>query len=143
MTLTTLDLSKCDLGNEGVKHIISALMDNKSIENINLSHNELDELSAAVLAEFLSRSTSLKHLDLSWNSLYSAAAWKTLISAFQKNKTLLSLILSWNSLGTECLPHLHKLIKDSQTIEKLDLSCKYYTNNMSYRNNCISNIYQS
>jgi len=140
MTLTTLDLSKCDLGNEGVKYIINALIDNGTIEEINLSHNELDELCTANLGELLLRSTSLKHLDLSWNSLYSAAAWKTLIPAFENNKTLLTLILSWNSLGIECLPHLRKLITDSQSIEKLDLSCKYYTNNTSYRNKYISNI---
>jgi len=141
VTLTTLDFSNCDLGNEGLKHIANSLMNNENIEVINLSHNHLDELCAEYLGKLLTNLIRLKHLDLSWNSLHSGAAWKTLVPAFRNNKSLLSLILSWNSLETACLRHLRKLIRKSQ-IEKLDLSCKYCTNDTYYRDNCISDIYQ-
>ncbi|EZA50959.1 Leucine-rich repeat-containing protein [Ooceraea biroi] len=120
--LKMLDLSKCDLGNEGFEHIAIALIDNEDVEDVNLSHNQLDEPCSENLRDLLARSYTLKHLDLSWNSLYSAKTWKTLIHGFDKNNTLLSLNLSWNSLGTECLPNLCRLLSRSQSIEKLDFS---------------------
>lgn len=124
-TLKTLDLSNCDIGNEGFEYISSALSDNQDLESVNLSDNNLDETCSENLRDLLSRSKALTHLDLSWNSLYSAKTWKALVDGFKKNETLNSLNLSWNALDQKCVPHLYKLLSDSQSVEKLDLSCKY------------------
>lgn len=124
-TLKMLDLSSCYIGNEGFEYIAFALSDNQGLESVNLSDNRLDETCSENLQDLLSHSEILTHLDLSWNSLYSAKIWKALINGLKKNETLHSLNLSWNALGTECVPHLYKLLSRSRSIEKLDLSCKY------------------
>lgn len=127
--LTMLDLSKCDLGNEGFGHLVIALLDNQDIEILNLSHNQLDEESCESLGLLVSTSSSIKHLNLSWNFLNSPKTCKTFVTGLLENNVLLSLDLSWNSLGTGCLLHLCKLLSQSQSITKLNFSCKYYIDN--------------
>lgn len=123
-TLKTLDLSSCNIGNEGLEYLTSALSDNQGLESVNLSDNRLDETCSENLQDLLSHSDILT-LNLSWNSLYSTRIWKALVNGLKNNETLHSLNLSWNSLDEKCVPHLYKLLSRSQSIEKLDLSCKY------------------
>jgi len=119
-----LDLSRCDIGNEGFEYIASALSNNQDLESVDLSDNHLDKACSQSLQNLLLYS-SLTHLNLSWNSLYDTKLWKALVDGLKKNETLRSLNLSWNALEERCVPHLYNLLLHSQNIEKLNLSCKY------------------
>lgn len=122
VTLTTLDLSDCNIRNEGLRHVTTAICNNESIQNLSLSGNHLDETCSDTLQRLLSCSDTLKHLDLSWNSLYTAETWKKLYKGLENNITLVDLDLSWNALGKECVPFLRRLLLRSIALEKLDLS---------------------
>ncbi|XP_025153883.1 leucine-rich repeat-containing protein 74B [Harpegnathos saltator] len=126
-TLKVLDLGDCDIGNEGFEHIASALSDNPALESVNLSGNCLNESCSEDLRNLLSNMETLKHLDLSWNSLHSVETWKALTDGLGKNETLLSLDLSWNGLGSACVPYLCQLLLQSRSIEKLNLNRNGFT----------------
>ncbi|XP_032680740.1 leucine-rich repeat-containing protein 74B-like [Odontomachus brunneus] len=128
-TLKTLDLDDCDIGNEGFKHVASAISDSSALESVNLSGNGLDESCSGDMRDLLSRVDTLKHLDLSWNSLHRTDTWKALTDGLRKNETLLFLNLSWNGLGSECVPYLCQLLLQSQNIEKLNLNWNGFTEN--------------
>ena len=122
VTLKKLDLSDCNIRNEGLDHITDAMCNNESIETLLINDNNLDESCAATLQRLLSCSKTVKCLGLSWNSLYTAETWKKLIRGFENNEVLVDLDLSWNALGKECVPYIRRLLMRSLPLKKLHLN---------------------
>ena len=65
--LRELNLSKNDLGVEGMRALSVGLADNSTIKTLNLSRNNLEDTAADVLAEILEKNDSIEYLDPSWN----------------------------------------------------------------------------
>ena len=76
-SLETLDLSKCRLGDSGIKAIASALEanGNDALAALHLGDNDVSDEGAGVLFSVLARCGNLgvRHLDLRWNRLKDAS----------------------------------------------------------------------
>ena len=74
--LVKLDLSGNSIGSSGCESIATLLQDrNSSINEIELSRNEIDDVTAALLAQSLIGNNKLKCLDLSGNSGITESGW--------------------------------------------------------------------
>jgi len=68
-TLTTLDLSCTNLGNDGAKHIAEALQANSTLTTLIMRYNGIDSEGAEYIAMALQANNTLTTLDLSSNDL--------------------------------------------------------------------------
>ncbi|KAG8318427.1 hypothetical protein J6590_001538 [Homalodisca vitripennis] len=123
-SLEELDLSHNEIGDSGMEELANKLCYNVSIRKLNLSHNGLTQLSGMWLADTMDENLALQHLDLSWNRISEEPGLKMfLTSATDSNETILSLNLSWNSLGGDKIANIIKnFIGQQRSIQELDLS---------------------
>uniref|UniRef100_A0A1B6ETI4 Uncharacterized protein n=1 Tax=Cuerna arida TaxID=1464854 RepID=A0A1B6ETI4_9HEMI len=123
-SLEELDLSHNEIGDTGMEELASKLCYNVSIRELNLSHNGLTHQSGMYLADTMDENIALQHLDLSWNRISEEPGLKAfLTSAADSNETILSLNLSWNSLGGDKIANIIKnFIGQQRSIKELNLS---------------------
>lgn len=99
MNLIVLNLYNCDLRDNGGVFIFNAMLDNDSIEELNVGHNQLSTETAGPLMKFLISNDRIKKLYLHWNLFYpQKAASIKICKGLQKNKSIEVLDLSWNGL---------------------------------------------
>ena len=126
--LRELNLSRCDLGNEGFAYIANAVTANTLIRSLNISQNNLDEGSAINLQKMLKSTESLECMNLSWNDFHTKEASEKLFGGLLQNITLKSIDLSWNVLGKHSVYSISHFIANSKKLEHLDLTgikCMY------------------
>ena len=140
ISLEGLDLSNNKISN--IDYIYEAFINNKTLITLNLSHNKISSIDS--LCENIKNNTNnIENLDLSYNNIdevsylfYALKNNKTLINlnlsnnkisnidyvyeAFKSNKTLTTLNLSYNKILS--IDSLSKLIKNNNTIKELNLS---------------------
>lgn len=101
--LTYLNLSDCELGDDGVKKICHALFDSdSSLEHLNLSANELTHRGAKHVAEYIQDCVGLKCLRMEDNELTSKGA-ELIAKAFHigdDGSAIEEIQLIGNSIGT-------------------------------------------
>jgi Ran GTPase-activating protein (RanGAP) involved in mRNA processing and transport len=109
MRISTLRLSNNDFGSEGCMHIIAVIPNNKTLTDLDLSHNGLDRNVALELAEntaikmesgIIVRPARLKRLNISHNDIGTEAG-VAIIEALSTEKTSY-LDMSNCDLGPEC-----------------------------------------
>lgn len=66
-SLTLIDLSGNNIGDEGVEDLCKVIPYNKTLTQLNMADNKLGDLSASELAGSLVDNTSLVHINLSGN----------------------------------------------------------------------------
>lgn len=125
VALKELDLTDCNIRNEGFGCISYAIRNNESIETLSGNNNHLDESCSEDLQKLFAGSKTLKNLQLSWNSLYTAAMWKNIVKGLEHNETLVNLDLSWNALGKECIPYLRQILSRPSPLKILHLNGNY------------------
>ena len=64
-----IDLSKNELGDEGIKYIANALKINISLKELKLCNNEITDTGGYLILKALDCNSSLTSLQLSWNSI--------------------------------------------------------------------------
>jgi Ran GTPase-activating protein 1 len=101
--LTYLNLSDCDLGDEGVKKVCHALFDSdSSLEHLNLSANDVTRRGAKHIAEYIRDCEGLKVLRMEDNELTSKGA-ELIAQAFHigdDGSAIEEIQLTGNSIGT-------------------------------------------
>ena len=68
MGVTSLNLSKNKISDEGIGHVVKALCDS-SIESVTFADNKIGEKSIEVIVGTLKTNKTLKHLDLTGNGI--------------------------------------------------------------------------
>lgn len=132
--LQTLLLSKADLDDDEIGLFMDALEINKSITEIDLSHNKLggpgeksihlksDSLSGgAAIAKALGANRTLLSMNLSWNKLGPASAI-TLGDAIFTNNTLMTLNLAYNRIKDEGAEAIGAALASNICLTSLNLS---------------------
>ncbi|KAK0081580.1 hypothetical protein PV325_011923 [Microctonus aethiopoides] len=120
--LRHLDVSRCDLNDEGLNYITTGVYCSSVIQIINLRDNKLSDGSGKSLQTLLTQTDSLIELNLSWNSLFNYEFWHKFINGLSKNSTVKNVDLSWNSLGKECSQLLAKYLSSpSCNLRKINL----------------------
>lgn len=118
--LRTMFLYNCEIGDEGVKHISTALETNKSLVKLNLCDNGFTGIAGSHIAAALRKNTTLQKLDLNNNQFGNEGA--SLISkAFITNSTIKTFSL-WNTGISDDVAYLWlEILGSNTTLEKLNL----------------------
>ena len=121
VTLTVLNLSHNNLGETRAAVLADALRTNTTLTGLYLSRSNLGETEAAVLADALRTNTTLTVLYLSRNNLGKTGA-AVLAHALLTNTTLTVLNLSDNNLGETGAAVLADALRTNTTLTELNLS---------------------
>ena len=92
-TLQKLDISYCDISDDGVVVICNFL---KNLQEINMSHNKIAKKGSIKIAEVIKFNTQLQLLNISYCGIPDDGAI-AISESYKSNKTLQELIISWNS----------------------------------------------
>ncbi|KAG0371600.1 hypothetical protein BGX24_001446 [Mortierella sp. AD032] len=114
-TLTTSNLIKSSIGDNGVKALAEALKTNSTLTTLNVSHNSTRSNGVKALAEVLRTNSTLTALNL-YGNLIGIDGAKALAEALETNLTLTSLNLSEIPIGPDGAIALTKACKDSSAV---------------------------
>ncbi|KAH0573645.1 Leucine-rich repeat protein [Spironucleus salmonicida] len=98
--IQAIDLSYCSLQDRGVSVILRGLLQNYSLQYLNLSGNNFTMLSTSILSQILQNKTNLSYLNLNNNAIGSEGA-KQLAFGISINKSLRILEIENCALGDE------------------------------------------
>ena len=127
-TLKMLDVSSNNLGRKGAKAMATCLANNKTLEQLNLSWNNLgqmktvekDPIGIKVISNAMRRNKYLKVLDLSGNNISNRGA--TFISEMLlENKTLVNLSLRCNGIESIAVQDLLRGFKNHKALSHMNL----------------------
>ena len=119
-----IDLSYCNLIDSDVSMIVKNVFSSEEKNRIlDLSGNRLTSQSAAILAKHLTKSSSIKSLDLSFNRLNDSGI-RPLAEIFAENPqlSLRKVFLNKNGITNIGARNLSNLLRTNRTIEELWLS---------------------
>lgn len=88
----SISLSDCNIGNNEVAALATALKDNITLKSLNLSHNQIGEDGANALAEMLRHNGAIESLDLMFNNINTDGV-RAILGSLENNKTLKTLNL--------------------------------------------------
>lgn len=125
-TLTTLQMSACNVTQRGFSALFDALAQNKTLTRIRLYNNAPEMEGTACIVSYLKRCdavgiVALKHLDISAVSLGCDGA-ALLGEGLKVNQTLQCVDVAYNMIEAEGSGALGEALKINQSIEKIDLS---------------------
>ncbi|XP_060081615.1 leucine-rich repeat-containing protein 74B-like [Ylistrum balloti] len=122
-TVTHVDIVGNAIEVQGLVFLLQALADNRSVQHLDISDNNLTSTGAKVLGDFIrtNKNTTLENLIMSENcfkdedGLYFA-------EAIQENKSLKEIVLSHNLFGDVSGPAFGKALAVNSTLETFDIS---------------------
>ena len=93
-TLKELELSNCNITDNGVRYICEGLTKNQTLTMLNIGDNpQITSVSTSTIADLIQRTKSLRRLDLDNHSLNNDDI-KTICTSLNKNTTIRKLWLS-------------------------------------------------
>jgi Ran GTPase-activating protein (RanGAP) involved in mRNA processing and transport len=110
-----LYLGSNKLKSEGISILAQALKVNETLENLGLSHCEIENEGIVKFAESLGSNTNsgLKYLALG-NNLISSVSVKVLFKALAECKGIQEVSLEWNNLDDECVEDVVEFLKKTK-----------------------------
>jgi Ran GTPase-activating protein (RanGAP) involved in mRNA processing and transport len=136
-----LDLSDNKIGPEGAK-FIGRLINETSLIKLNLGKNRMED-GVAHFGEALRKNKSLKNLDLSHNDI-NETGFKCIFNSLMDHQSIFELDMSQNALGQVGIRSIGDFLMKNKTLKKLDLSgCSInsldlLTNSLKYNSSLIS-----
>jgi len=98
-SVTHLYLSKNKFAAAGISRLCAALHLSLCVQHLELAHCEISPACGATLGDMLAENRSIKTLVLSWNRL--GYGMTKLADGLANNRTLVSLDICWNGCGYE------------------------------------------
>ena len=120
-TLKELDLSRNEIDNADLRELDLALQNNTSLTSLNLRSNQIDDLGARILANVLQKNKSLLKLDLGVNDIGNKGV-RAICLTLKENSTLEWLNLMNNEVDNSGAKELSIMLKKNGTLLYLDLS---------------------
>ncbi len=127
-SLTELNLSFNNIGVEVIKLLAEALKENNSLTQLDLAINQIGAEGIKLIIEALKENNSLTHLDLSLN-LIRAEGIKLIIEALRENSSLTHLKLTGNQIGDDGARLLTEALKKNNSLIQVDLSSNFIEDN--------------
>lgn len=124
-TISQLDLSHNKISNSGARKIAKFLLSTQVLTHLDLSDNQIHYEGSRYLAQALKVNKILSHLSLKLNRLDDKAGSKLCIDLLNNSSNLESLSLSSNSLGHMFCESLAEFLKLNRSIKILDISCNF------------------
>lgn len=125
-SLRILSLDSCFIGNEKFTLLQSAIKNASNLRQLDLSYNDLTEVSAPRLEELFTTNTSLTDLDLASNWLRSPGV-ANLALGLSRNSSLRKLDLKGNEMGAEGAVSLANALKVNSVLQTLHI---HHNNNL-------------
>ena len=120
-TLTSVNLSKNDIGNDGTMAIASVLeKKNTTLTSINLSCNDIDAEAVMAIAFAIEKNTILTFINLD-NDRHDEVT-RALTQSLKTNGNLKVLNFSNASINSESITAITCIIEKSHTLNSIDLS---------------------
>jgi Ran GTPase-activating protein (RanGAP) involved in mRNA processing and transport len=116
--LKLLNLSRNNIGLDGIKYISAVLKVNTSLESLNLSGNKIGDHGVELIAIALCDNFSLSNLSITSNSIGDVGI-DSLTKAFSENETLQFLDISNNPFGEEGLQVLFEEIQLNYSMQEI------------------------
>ena len=127
-----LNLSECCITDAKVRKIAAALTDSKSLEELDLSRNEITSIGAAYIFRSLERNTSLDKLFLSCNSKLVVGNSERFSSSLQQmlivNKSLSVLDLGHCCISDTVMKHIGAGLTRNKSLKELYIDSEHLTN---------------
>jgi hypothetical protein len=122
--LGKIDLAGNKLGERGINALAAILNNtNCSLADLNLSDCSLNDEGAVVLAAALGRNSTLKKLNLRYNSNINATGWNAIFTQLQNSQSLLEdLDLSGNSIDDAAANLLGNALSNNASMKALSIS---------------------
>ncbi|KAI8819547.1 uncharacterized protein EV422DRAFT_96496 [Fimicolochytrium jonesii] len=121
--LRDLKVTASGIDNDRCQVLAAALVDNKTLQSLDLSHNIIGDTGAQALATVLVKpKCRLTRLSLCNNHIKNQGG-AYLANALTRNSSLISLALRMNFFGDKGSAALFTALKDNKTLQHLDLSC--------------------
>lgn len=124
-TISQLDLSHNKISNSGARKIAKFLLSTQILTRLDLTDNQIAYEGSRYLAQALKVNKVLKHLSLKLNRLDDKAGSKLCIDLLNNSSNLESLSLSSNSLGHMFCESLAEFLNINRAIKRLDISCNF------------------
>ena len=117
-TIKKLDLSKNNIGAEGVKRLASLLLVNKSLQTLDLSGNNISDLGLESLATSFKINTTLRTILLNDNTISDHGA-KKLVDALEYNNTIERVDLCRNKINSHVVDEIKVILRTERTRKNL------------------------
>ena len=117
-TLTNLNISAVS---KEAKQIADALQENKTLQILDISHNNLSYDGAVAISECLKTNVSLTELKMSGNNIKDIGVNK-IAGALEVNNMLKHLDISFNRLSLYGAVAISRSLKNNKTLHKLNIS---------------------
>ena len=122
-TLKRINLSGNRIGENGCKALSSFLSEPTCVlKEVNLSNNKLNDRNIKCILEALAKNDRLEILDLSRNCLTGKCSGSLHDFLVRNNTTLRALDLSWNTLKAKGSERIATALTQDATLRRLDLS---------------------
>ena len=121
--LKVLDLTFCDIGDEGCRILLNSLLlrhDNSSNFELNLFNNEITDKSSSLIASLLSSNYPITKLDVSSNELSSST--DIIFKSLHHNNVLTELLLWYASLRSSDIQSLGLMLTSNNTLSVMDVN---------------------
>ena len=119
-SLQQLQLYGNDIGPEGAEALAKALKCNSALKELNLYYNNIGAEGAKAFAEALRHNSSLQQVNFSCNDIGAEGA-KALAEALRFNMALRQLNLHGNKIGADGAKALLEAVRHNVALQKLDL----------------------
>ena len=113
-----LDISNCNISGEGAVHLATALTNNSSLAEFDISWNPIGDIGATAFGDIVRNNTALTTLELDRCGITSEGCVQ-LAAGLTENTTLQTLWLSGNHVGVEGAKALSKVIEENKTLREL------------------------
>ncbi|KAJ1527459.1 hypothetical protein ONE63_007434 [Megalurothrips usitatus] len=121
-TFHSLNFTDCLLPPRGLAHILKSLSHAACLTFLDLKGNNISGNSIAKLGQMLEKNSSIKRLNLEWNSLgLFPDSFKEFCSGLAQNSCLEDLDLQNNRLTPECASMLSTALSANKMIKSLDI----------------------
>ena len=121
-TLTKLDISNNQLGSVGASFLADAIKDHTTLENLDISHNNIGnnpiKIGAIALQSMLKKNTVLKEFDISFNELDNTDV-SYLAEGIDVNSSLTSVNVLGNNISVEVAQKLAEILKAHPKLKSL------------------------
>jgi Ran GTPase-activating protein (RanGAP) involved in mRNA processing and transport len=118
---STIDLSEGAYTDKDMEIVVEQAINGKKCNALVLHHNNITEEGALKLAEALKNNTSLKKLNLGYNSIGDTGVEYVVEALLKSNNTLTKLHLQSNSITEKGAGHLAKMLTINRSIRRLGL----------------------
>merc|ERR1712046_232227 len=135
-TLSEIYLGKHKMRDDGIRQLVSFLLENKTLRVLDLRCNEIGAEGATSLGTLLKSDCQLMHLNLSGNRIGEKAnitGAQAIAEALLSNRMLSHLDLNHNSLCGEALQLIAMAVDENSTLESIALFHTQWDQPSSYK----------